>query len=89
MVSVVSDFATLRTVACQGPLSMGFSRQAYWSGLPWIHLSDPLDQGIEPTIPVSPALQAGSLHNEPAERSEWKDMDILTAEKGEVAPSFL
>ena len=86
MASVVSDFATLRTVACQGPLSMGFSMA---SGLPWIHLGDPLHQGIEPTIPVSPALQAGSLHNEPAERSERKDMDILTAEKGEVAPSFL
>ena len=34
--SVVSDFfATLWTVSCQGPLSMGFSRQEYWSGLPF------------------------------------------------------
>ena len=32
---VVSDFATQRTVARQAPLSMGFSRQEYWSGLPF------------------------------------------------------
>ena len=32
--SCVQLFATLRTVACQASLSMGFSRQAYWSGLP-------------------------------------------------------
>ena len=30
----VQVFATLWTVACQAPLSMGFSRQEYWSGLP-------------------------------------------------------
>ena len=47
-------FATLQTVARQAPLSMGFSRQEYWSGLPWPspgHLPDPV---IEPG---SPALQ--------------------------------
>ena len=32
--SLVSDFVTPWTVACQAPLSMGFSRQEYWSGLP-------------------------------------------------------
>ena len=33
--SVVFDYATPRTVACQGPLCLGFSRQDYWSGLPF------------------------------------------------------
>ena len=33
--SRVRLFATLWTIACQGPLSMGFSRQEYWSGLPF------------------------------------------------------
>ena len=51
--SCVWFFATLWTIACQAPLSMGFSRQEYWSALPCPspgHLPDP---GIEP---VSPAL---------------------------------
>ena len=50
------------TVACQAPLSMGFSRQEYWSGLPFPspgHLPDP---GIELW---SPALQVDSLPSEP------------------------
>ena len=46
------------TVACQAPLSMGFSRQEYWSGLPFPSLGDLPDPGIEP---VSPALQEGSM----------------------------
>ena len=53
-------FATLRTVAHQAPLSMGFSRQEYWSGLPCPPPGDP-DPGIEPVSPVSSALQADSL----------------------------
>ena len=34
--SVVSDSATPRTIACQAPLSMGYSWQEYWSGLPFL-----------------------------------------------------
>ena len=45
-------------VAHQAPLSMGFSRQEYWSGLPFPFLGDLPDPGIEP---VSPALQADCL----------------------------
>ena len=41
--------APLRTVACQAPLSMGFSRQEHWSGLPFPSLGIP---GIEPTFPA-------------------------------------
>ena len=40
--------ATPRTVACQAPLSMGFSRQEYWSGLPFPSPGDLADLGIEP-----------------------------------------
>ena len=46
------------TVAHQAPLSMGFSRQEYWNGLPCPPLGDLPDPGIEPT---SPAWQADSL----------------------------
>ena len=36
LLSAVQIFVTLRTVACQAPLPMAFSRQEYWSGLPWL-----------------------------------------------------
>ena len=49
------------TIACQAPLSMGFSRQEYWSRLPCPPPGDLPDSGIEPTSPVSPALQVDSL----------------------------
>ena len=49
-----------RTAACQAPLSMGFSRQEYWSGLPCLPPGDLPNPGIEPTSPLSPALQADS-----------------------------
>ena len=50
------------TVAYQAPLSMGFSRQEYWSGLPFPSPGDLPDPGIEPR---SPALQADSLPSDP------------------------
>ena len=46
------------TVACQAPLSMGFSRLEYWSGLTFLSPEDLPNPGIEPG---SPALQADSL----------------------------
>ena len=56
------SFAIWRTVAHQAPLSMGLSRQEYWSGLPFIPSPGALPHpGIEPT---SPALQADSLLSE-------------------------
>ena len=48
-------------VVHQAPLSMGFSRQEYWSGLPCPPPGDLPDSGIEPTSPESPALRADSL----------------------------
>ena len=47
---------TLRVVALQAPLSMGFSRQEYWSELPFHPPRDLPDLGIEPVSLVSPAL---------------------------------
>ena len=60
--SPVQLFATLWTVACQAPLSMGLSRQEYWSGLPCPPPGDLLDPGFKPAY-ISCLLQwqAGSL----------------------------
>ena len=60
--SRVRLFATLWTVAQQAPLSMGFSRQEYWSGLPFPSPGDLPNPGIEPR---SPTLQADALTSEP------------------------
>ena len=60
--SRVRFFVTLWTVAHQVPPSMGFSRQEYWSGLPFPSPRDIPDTGIEPR---SPALQADALTSEP------------------------
>ena len=60
--SRVRLFATLWTVARQAPLSMGFSRQEYWSGLPFPSPGDLPNSGIGPR---SPALQTDALSSEP------------------------
>ena len=59
----VWPFVTPWTVACQVPLSMGFSRQEYWSGLPWSSPGDLSNPGIEPVSPATPALQATAFTN--------------------------
>ena len=59
--SCVRLFAALRTVARQAPLSMGFSRQEYWSELPSPPPGDLPNPGIEPTSHMSPALAGGFL----------------------------
>ena len=59
--SRVQLLVTLWTVVRQAPLSMGFSRQEYWSGLPFPSPGDLPNPGIEPG---SPALQADSLPSE-------------------------
>ena len=60
--SPVRLFATPWAVAYQAPPSMGFSRQEYWSGLPFPSPGDLPNPGIEPG---SPTLQAGVLPSEP------------------------
>ena len=59
--SVVSDSATLWTVACQASPSVGFSRQDYWSGLPCPPLGALPNPEIESAVPVAPALHTDSL----------------------------
>ena len=60
-VSHAQLFATPWTEALQAPLSMGFSRQEYWSGLPCPPPGDLPDPGIEPTSLMSPALAGGFI----------------------------
>ena len=60
--SRVQLFATPWTVAYQAPLVMGFSRQEYWSELPFLSPGDLPKPGIEPG---SPALQTDALPSEP------------------------
>ena len=59
----MSDSETPWTIARQALLSMGFSRQGYWSGLPFPSPGDLPDPGIGPR---SPTLQAEALSSEPA-----------------------
>ena len=60
--SCVRLFATPWTVAHQAPLSMGFSGQEYWSGVPFPSPGDLPNLGIKPR---SPTLQADALISEP------------------------
>ena len=78
VMSVVSDSATLWTVAHQAPLSMGFSRQEYWSVLPCPppgHLPDP---GIELASLMSPALSGGFFTTSPTWEALMDVYHILT-----------
>ena len=72
--SVVFDFfATTWTAAHQAPLSMGFSRQEYWSGLPFLPPGDLPGPGIEPK---SPALADGLFATELTQRPSDDLFDI-------------
>ena len=71
--SCVQLFATLWTVAYQAPPSMGFSRQEYWSGLPFPSPGDLPDPEIEPG---SPSLEADTLPSDPPE-SPHHTMDLI------------
>ena len=71
-------FMTPWTVAYQAPLSMEFSRQEYWNGLPFPSPGDFPDPGIEPG---SPAVQADALPSEPsgkpiAQLADCKEKEI-------------
>ena len=66
MLSRVRLFATPWTGAYQAPQFMEFSRQEYWSGLPFPSPQGLPDPGIKP---MSPALQADTLPSEPPRKS--------------------
>ena len=59
---------TVACVACQAALSMEFSRQEYWNGLPFPSPVDLPDPGVEPR---SPAFQVKSLPSEPPGKPNW------------------
>ena len=68
--------------ACQPPLSMGFSRQEYWSMLPCPPSGDLPKPGNEPESPVSPALAGGFTA-----RATWKPREwAIGREKSKVQP---
>ena len=73
--SHVQLFATPWTVARQAPLSMGFSRHEYWSGLPFSPPGDCFDPGIELTSSVSPALAGGFFIIELPPRTETTHLE--------------
>ena len=66
MLSPVPLFVTLWTVSCQAPLSVGFPRQEYWSGLPFPPPGNLPDPEIQPKSPASPALARGFITTEPS-----------------------
>ena len=74
LLSLVQLFATPWTVVCQAPLSVGFPRQEYWSGLPFLSPRDLPDPGIEPWYP---SLQSGCLTSEPPGKSDVKNKSKL------------
>ena len=72
-------FVTPWTAACQAPPALGFSRQGYWSGLPFPPLGDLPDPGIEPT---SAALAGGFFMAEPP-GSPQMSLDVVRCPLGE------
>ena len=79
MLSGVQLFATPWTVACQAPLFMGFSRQEYWSEVPFPPPGDLLNPGIEFTSHMSPAYQANFLPKEPSGKFKRKKLQQLSS----------
>ena len=76
--SVVSDSVIPWTVGCQAPLSTEFSRQEYWSGLPFPSPGDLPDPGIEPPFPAS---QADSLPSEPPGKPQSRHGNNLNVQR--------
>ena len=72
----MSDSANPCTAACQAPLSMEFSRQEYWSGLPFSPAGDLPHPGIKP---ASPALAGKFFTTEPSEKplKNWSKMFLF------------
>ena len=75
---------TPRTVACQTPPSMGFSRQEYWRGLPCPPPGDLPNSGIEPMSLASPALAEGFFTTVPPRKPEKIIKQHMTRSKERV-----
>ena len=72
MLSCIQLFATLWTIARQASLSIGFSRQEYWSELPFPSPGDLPNPGLEPT---SPALADRFFTTEPPRKPQFECAD--------------
>ena len=77
----VSDSANPLTAACQAPLSMGFSRQEYRSGLPFPPPGDLPDSGIKPMSLESPALAGRFFTPEPSGKPSYRTTSKRRVEK--------
>ena len=84
--SRVRRFATPWTVVYKAPLSMEFSRQEYWSGLPFPSPGDLPHPGIKPR---SPALQADALLSEPPNHPRIPCGTKQRLDKLKVSPNFI
>ena len=85
LLSLVPLFGIPWTVVYQASLSMGFSRQEYWSGLPFPSPGDLPDPGIKPG---SPTLQADALTSEPPGKPMGTPfLGVLALHKG-IIPDF-
>ena len=72
-------------VVCQAPLSMGFSRQEYWGGLPFPPPGDRPNPGTELAFTMCPALASGLFTTEPP----GKPQDAITCQKNNYLSPFL
>ena len=77
VLSCVQPFATRRTRACQAPLSMGCSRQEYWSGLPFPPPGSLPNPGIKPASLVSPALASRFFTAESPRKPLGEELDQI------------
>ena len=68
--SLARLFIALLTIARQAPLSMGFSRQEYWTGLPCPSPGDLLDPGVKPKSLPSPTWEGGFFTTS----ATWEDL---------------
>ena len=84
LLSRVRLFATPWTVAHQVPPSMEFSRQEYWSGLPFPTPADLPDPGIEPG---SPPVRADALPSEPPGNGETPNLNVDMIRDPTCSPS--
>ena len=82
LLSRVGLFASPWTVARQAPLSMGFSRQEYWSGLLWPAPGDLRNPGIKPASLKSPALAGGFFTPSASWEASQQTPEVNTQEVG-------
>ena len=86
LLSHVQLFATPWTVAYQAPRSMGFSRQEYWSGLPFPSPRDLPNPGIEPG---SPTLQTDALLSKPPRKPGLLIRNVELVLKGDLKEEII